>query len=66
MKRLSNYILFVGLIMATVSMAVALVYRFTPMELAAPEKSNLIAMYFIGAAMSIVSAGYKLFKESSK
>lgn len=66
MKRLSNYVLFVGLIMAVVSMMFALVYRFTPMELAAPEKSNLIAMYFIGAALSIGAAGYKLFKESAK
>lgn len=63
MKRLSNYLLFIGLIMATVSMAVSVVYHFSTLELTTPEKTNLTVLYFIGAALVISTAGYKLFKE---
>lgn len=63
MKRLSNYLLFIGLIMATISMCVALAYRFTPLDLTEPEKMNLTMLYCIGAIMAIGAAGYKIFKE---
>ena len=63
MKRLSNYLLFIGLIMAAVSMCAVLAYHFTPLDLTSSEKLNLTVLYCIGAVMSISAAGYKIFKE---
>ena len=63
MKRLSNYLLFIGLVMAAVSMCTALAYHFTPLALTTSEKLNVTVMYCIGAVMSIGAAGYKIFKE---
>lgn len=63
MKRLSNYVLFIGLIMAIVSMCIALAYRFTTLDLTVAEKLNLTTLYIIGAVLSILACGYKLFKE---
>lgn len=63
MKRLSNYVLFVGLIMTVVSMSIGLAYRFTSLDLCAAEKSNVFTMYVFGAVMVLVAATYKIFKE---
>lgn len=63
MKRISNYLLFIGLIMAAVSMVVGLAYHLTSLGLTGPEKLNLTVMYCIGAVMAISAAGYKMFKE---
>lgn len=63
MKRLSNYLLFIGLIMAAISMCVALAYNFTPLDLTTSEKLNVTVLYCIGTVMSISAAGYKIFKE---
>lgn len=63
MKRLSNYVLFAGLIMAAVSMSVGLAYRFTTLELSVVEKSNTFTMYVVGALLVLAAAGYKIFKE---
>ncbi|ASD51568.1 hypothetical protein [Dickeya phage Coodle] len=63
MKRLSDYLLFVGLIMAAVSICSALAYHFTPLDLTTSEKLNLTVLYCVGTAMSISAAGYKIFKE---
>lgn len=63
MKRLSNYIFQIGLIMAVVSMAAAVAYHFTSLEFDASEKLNLATLYYVGAAMTIGAGIYKLFKE---
>lgn len=64
MKRLSNYIMFVGLIMIAVSITIAIVYRFTSFDLSSTEKLNVTMLYVVGAVSTIAVAAYKLFKES--
>lgn len=63
MKRMSNYVLFSGLIMTFVSMSVGLLYRFTSLELNDVEKSNIAMLYLVGAVMVMITAAYKIFKE---
>lgn len=63
MKRLSNYGLFIGLIMAAVSIFTMLAYNFLSLELTTDEKLNLVVLYCIGTMMALISAACKLFKE---
>ncbi len=63
MKRLSNYVLFVGLIMTVVSMSIGLAYRFTSLDLCDAEKSNVFTLYVVGAVMVMVASVYNIFKE---
>lgn len=61
MKRLSNYVLFIGLVMTVVS-SVAMQFS-TVLSLDYNSWVNLFVMFIIGAVGFIVSAAYKVFKE---
>lgn len=61
MKRLSNYVLFIGLVMTVVS-SVAMQFS-TVLSLDYNSWVNLFVMFIIGGVGFIVSAAYKVFKE---
>lgn len=61
MKRLSNYVLFIGLVMTVVS-SVAMQFS-TVLSLDYNSWVNLFVMFIIGAVGFTVSAAYKVFKE---